>query len=191
MLENLLFLFFNIFQKEVTAEFEYVLPTNDIPLNIYWISQDNVLLSYFTHSEIYSLENRERNILEECKNCIYGYDREILKCKYEHSTIQSTKEFSTSIYLYNSKNELVFSKDLFPTVIPIVCKKKYIILKNAYPFLEKKTFVLDIEGGKEREISKGKDFYIRGLPEFQNISIGEERIILLTRENLLKVYKRY
>jgi len=191
MLANFLLLFFTIFQKEFVIEFEYVLPTNGIPLNIYWISQDNVLLSYFSHSEIFNLENRERNILEECKNCIYGYDREILKCKYEHHTIKSIEEFSTSIYLYNSNDELIFSKDLLPTVVPVVCKKKYIILKNAYPFLEKNTFLLDVEEGKEREISKGKDFYIRGLPEFQNISIGEERIILLTRDNLLKVYKIY
>lgn len=100
-------------------------------------------------------------------------------------------EFSTTVYVYDSKNTLIFQKDLFPTVIPIICKKEYIIFKNAYSFLEKKTYYLDIQKNTFEEVSHlKKEKNIPNLPNYRNISIGEERILLLTEENLLTVYKR-
>lgn len=191
MLENLLLLFFTIFQKENIPKFEYILPTSKIPLNIYWISHDNVLLSYTSHSEIYNLENRTKNMIEDCKNCIYGYEGELLRCEYVHRGIKSMDELSTTISLYDSKDTLLFKRDLFPTVIPIVCKKKYIVLQNAYSFLERKTYQLNIENGELLEIQSSKGKKIDGLPEYTNISVGEKRLILLTEENLLRVYKLY
>ena len=188
MLENLLLLFFTIFQTEKIPKFEYILPTSEVPLNIYWISHDNVLLSYTTHSEIYNLENRTKNILEVCYNCIYGYERELLRCEYEHRSIKSMDEFSTSISLYDSKENLLFKKDIFPTVIPIVCKKNFIILQNAYSFLEGRTYKLNIENGELLEVQNSKGKRIDGLPEYTNISVGQKRLILLTEENLLRVY---
>ena len=191
MLENILLLLITISQVRKDPVFEYVLHTEDIPLNIYWISDENVLLSYLNGAEIFNLENRSRNRLEHCENCIYGYDMEILRCEYEHRSINSLEEFSTTIYLYDSRDTLLFKKDLFPTVIPIVCKKGYIILQNAYSFLERKTYKLNIENGEIQEELNSKQKKIDGLPEYTNISIGEKRLILLTEENILKIYRRY
>ncbi len=192
MLQKLLILLLTLFPKEEsTFTKEYIIPTEQIPLNIYWISQNNILLSYLNKGEIFNLENRERNILEECKNCIYGYYKELLKCEYEHRDIQSMDEFSTTISLYDSTNTLIFKKDIFPTVIPTVCKKEYIVLKNAYSFLEKKTYYLDIKKDNLGEVNNLKrDISIPNLPKYKNIAIGEERVILLTEENFLAVYKR-
>jgi hypothetical protein len=192
MLQKLLILLLTLFPKEEsTFTKEYIIPTEQIPLNIYWISEDNILLSYLNKGEIFNLENRKRNILEECKNCIYGYGRELLKCEYEHRDIQSMDEFSTTISLYDSTNTLIFKKDIFPTVIPTVCKKEYIVLKNAYSFLEKKTYYLDIKKDNLEEVNNLKrEISIPNLPKYKNIAIGEERVILLTEENFLAVYKR-
>jgi hypothetical protein len=100
-------------------------------------------------------------------------------------------EFSTTISLYDSKNTLIFKKDIFPTVIPTVCKREYILLKNAYSFLEKKTYYLDIQKDTFEEIGNlRKEKNIHNLPNYKNISVGKERVILLTEENLLTVYRR-
>lgn len=192
MINTLLLILLSLFLKDQpTFTKEYVIPTEQIPLNIYWISRDNILLSYINGAEIFNLESRRQNTLEECKNCIYGYDKELLRCEYEHREIQSMNEFSTTVYVYDSKNTLIFQKDLFPTVIPIICKKEYIIFKNAYSFLEKKTYYLDIQKNTFEEVSHlKKEKNIPNLPNYRNISIGEERVILLTEDNLLTVYKR-
>lgn len=192
MIQKLLLILLSLFAKDQpTFTQEYVIPTEQIPLNIYWISQDNILLSYINGSEIFNLENRERNILEECKNCIYGYDKELLRCEYEHREIQSMDEFSTTISLYDSKDTLIFKKDLFPTLIPTVCKRESIILKNAYSFLEKKTYYLDISTNEFKELEKQKvKISTDTLPLYKEISVGKERVILLTEDNLLTVYRR-
>lgn len=192
MIHRLLLILLALFPKDQpTFTQEYVIPTEQIPLNIYWISQDNILLSYINGAEIFNLENRKRNILEECKECIYGYDKELLRCEYEHRDIQSMDEFSTTISLYDSMNTLIFKKDIFPTVIPTVCKREYILLKNAYSFLEKKIYYLDIQKDTFEELSNlRKKKNIHNLPNYKNISVGKERVILLTEDNLLTVYRR-
>lgn len=192
MLKQILLSLITIFlpQQEITYTKEYLLNTESIPLNIYWISDDNILISYSNGAEIFNLENRARNSLDDCSNCIYGYDREILRCEYIHREIKSMYEFSTTVSIYDSKENLVLRKDLFPTVIPVICKKEYVVLKNAYSFLEKKTYYLDIQKSELEEISQKKsDIHISGLPKYRNISVGNERVILLTEENLLTVYR--
>ncbi|MFA5622814.1 MAG: hypothetical protein WC981_01110 [Candidatus Dojkabacteria bacterium] len=191
MLKNILFLLLSLLLTKENLEFEYVIQTESTPLNIYWISQDNILLSYLNEAEIFNLENRVRNKLDDCESCIYGYDKEILRCEYTHREIKSMQEFSTTVSIFDSKENLIFKKDIFPTVIPITCTKDYILLKNAYSFLEQKTYYLDIQKSELKEFERErKDLAINSLPPYKNISIGKERVILLTEENLLTVYRR-
>jgi len=193
MLKTLTLFFLSIFSGEEGIPYtkEYILPTEQIPLNIYWISQDNILLSYLNTAEIFNLEGRVRNKLDVCSNCIYGYDREFLRCEYIHREISSMEEFSTTVSMYNSRNELLFTKDIFPTVIPHICKREYILLKSAYSFLEQKTYLIDT---RTEEFSiherKKQRLDIKALPKYKEISIGKEWLVLLNEENLLYVYRR-
>lgn len=191
MLKNILLILLSLLLTEKNLKFEYVIQTESIPLNIYWISHDNILLSYLNEAEIFNLENRVRNKLNDCESCIYGYDKEILRCEYIHREIKSMQEFSTTVSMFDSKENLIFKKDIFPTVIPVICTKRYIILKNAYSFLEQKTYYLDIQSNELKDFKKQKkNPAINSLPPYKNISVGKERVILLTEENLLTVYRR-
>lgn len=177
---------FNSFQTPTLA---YVLPIESNPINIYWISQNNILISYPNKGDIFNLESRQRNKLDDCTNCIYGYDKEILKCEYVHRDISSPEEFSTSIYVYDSKNELIFQKDIFPTVIPISCKKDSIILKSAYSFLEQKKYSLNTETGELKEYKKEKEIYPKIL-NYKNISVGEKYVVALQDDKRLYIYRK-
>jgi len=193
MLKTLIIFFLSLLSPDenITYSKEYILKTEQIPLNIYWISENNILLSYLNTAEIFNLESRERNVLQDCKNCIYGYDREFLRCEYVHREIYSMDEFSTTISMYNSKNELLFTKDIFPTVIPVICKREYILLKSAYSFLEQKTYLIDTNTGESSiHESKKQRLNINGLPQYKDISVGSKWLVLLSEENLLYVYRR-
>ncbi len=124
---------------------EYMIDTKYVPQYIYWIDDINVLLSSYGYTEIFNTYNRKSNAIDTCKNCIYGYDKGFVYCKYENRDISSMKEFSTTIEVYDIKNNLIFSKDIFPTVAPIVCKRDYIVLKTNDPNLEENTYVFDIK----------------------------------------------
>ncbi len=178
-----------LFNTYSVPTFVYVLPIESNPVNIYWISQNNILISYPNQGEIFNLESRQRNKLEDCTNCIYGYDKEILRCEYVHREISSPEEFSTSISVYNSKNELIFQQDLFPTVIPISCKKDSLILKSAYSFLEQKIYILDTKDGEFKEYEKKEKIYPQ-ISNYKNISVGGKYIVSLEDERLLKIYLR-
>lgn len=66
MINTLLLILLSLFLKDQpTFTKEYVIPTEQIPLNIYWISRDNILLSYINGAEIFNLESRRQNTLEE------------------------------------------------------------------------------------------------------------------------------
>lgn len=191
MLKNILFILLSLFLTEKNLEFEYMIQTESIPLNIYWISQENILLSYLNEAEIFNLENRVRNKLNDCESCIYGYDKEILRCEYIHREIKSMQEFSTTVSMFDSKENLIFKKDIFPTVIPVICTKRYIVLKNAYSFLEQKTYLLNTSNALlEEYIYKEKKFKNSNLPKHKNITVGEDKVILLTNNYLLKVYRK-
>lgn len=122
-----------------------MIDTKYVPQYIYWVDDINVLLSSHGYTEIFNTYNRKSNAIETCNNCIYGYDSGFIYCKYVNRDISSMKEFSTTIGVYDIKNNLIFSKDIFPTVAPIVCKRDYIVLKTNDPNLEENTYVLDIQ----------------------------------------------
>lgn len=139
-------------KKEITYSPSYIINIPNIPLQIYWIDSDNILLSSFGYTEIFNTHTRESNTIKTCRECIYGYDRGFFYCKYEHRDIQNPEQFSTTIYQYDSRDNLIFSKELFPTVVPVLCKRKYITLKTAYYFLEQRGYLLNVEEDRYEEI---------------------------------------
>lgn len=147
MLKEILFYILSlIFSKQEDIYIkEYMIDTKYVPQYIYWIDDINVLLSSYGYTEIFNTYNRKSNAVDTCNNCIYGYDSGFIYCKYVNRNISSMKEFSTTIGVYDIKNNLIFSKDIFPTVAPIVCKRDYIVLKTNDPNLEENTYVFDIK----------------------------------------------
>lgn len=168
-----------LFPEEVYTN-EYIIKLDQTPLNIYWISEDNILLSYLNYSEIFNIESRSRNKLEDCTNCIYGYDREILRCEYEHREIHRIDEYSTTVYIFNSSNKLLYTKDIFETVAPVVCMKEYLLLRNAYSFLEETEYLLNTKTGNVTKL----DMILE-----RNIFRNNKKKIFLTKKllNILSI----
>lgn len=148
ILRILTILFTILFTQEENTLYDYTEYLDSQPLHTYEISDNNVLLSYDGSAWIYNTDTRVRNILEECGNCVYGYDKEIVRCEYEHRQIESIEEYSTSISVYDSSSNLLSTYDIFPTVTPFVCTKSYVLLKSAYPFLEQNIYILYLDTGK-------------------------------------------
>lgn len=167
---------------------QYMIDTTVVPEYIYWIDESNVLLSYLGGGVIYNIESRKRNTLQECNDCMYGYDYGFVTCRYIHREIHSVNEFSTTVYL----NER--SMDVFPTVVPTVCKKDFVILKNAYAFLEKKTYIADFKNGSFKDYIKEKKAYsFNGIEEgYITLSKSKDlsKLIVLDEYYQLWVYER-
>ncbi len=144
--EILFYILSLIFSKqEDTFIKEYMIDSKYVPQYIYWIDDINVLLSSYGDTEIFNTYSRKRNTIDTCENCIYGYDMGFVYCTYEHRDINSMNEFSTTIYQYGIDNNLILTKDFFPTVIPIVCKRDYIVLKTGDPVLEQNMYIYDVK----------------------------------------------
>lgn len=159
-----------------------------VPEYIYWIDESNVLLSYLGGGVIYNIESRKRNTLQECNDCTYGFDYEFTTCKFVHREINSVNEFSTTVYL-NEK-----SMDVFPTVVPTVCKSDFVILKSAYSFLEQKTYIADFKEGSFKEFirEKSKDSF-NGIEDgYITLSKSKDlsKLIVLDEYYQLWVYER-
>ncbi len=170
---------------------EYMIDTEFVPAYVYWIDDINVLLSTYGYTQIFNTYNRKNNIIDTCDSCIYGYDRGFVYCKYEHRNIKSMKEFSTTIKQYDMDSNLIFSKDLFPTVIPLICKRENIILKTGDPVLEQNTYILDITKDtfeKYEKETESKEWYSRDLNK--KVVIGEyDRLWFYEKGSRLKKQK--
>lgn len=142
-------------QQDTYVE-EYMIDTKYVPQYIYWIDDINVLLSSYGYTEIINTYSRKSNTIDTCDNCIYGYDMGFVYCKYQHRDINSMDEFSTTIEQYDIKNNLIFSKNLFPTVIPIICKREYLVLKTGDPVLEQNTYLLNTRSNEIEQYEKLK-----------------------------------
>jgi len=183
--EILFYILSLIFPKhEDTYIKEYMIDTKYLPQYIYWIDDINILLSSYGYTEIYNTYSRKSNIIDTCSDCIYGYDRGFLYCKYENRDIQSMREFSSTVQIFDDKNVLLFSKDIFPTVVPLVCKKDIVILKTADPILEQKIYILDIVANslKEEEFPENNDYMTR--------SKNLEKMVILDRYYRLWLYRK-
>ncbi len=196
MLKNILLLILSLIfpQKEVVYVKDHMILTNHTPSYIYWIDDSNVLLSSYGYTQIYNTDNRKSNVIDTCKNCIYGYDFGLFYCSFKHRDIDSMDEFSSTIYQYNSKGELIFKKDIFQTVVPLVCKKDYILLETGDPVLEQNTYLLNIKENiyekVEKEESKEE---IKGI-DIKYLSLSKskdtEKVIVLDEYKRLWVYMR-
>lgn len=196
MLKNILLLILSLIfpQKEVVYVKDHMILTNHTPSYIYWIDDSNVLLSSYGYTQIYNTDNRKSNVIDTCKECIYGYDYGLFYCKYVHRDIDSMDEFSSTIYQYNSKGVLIFKKDIFQTVVPLVCKKDYILLETGDPVLEQNTYLLNIKENiyekVEKEESKEE---IKGI-DIKYLSLSKskdtEKVIVLDEYKRLWVYMR-
>jgi hypothetical protein len=196
MLKDILLLILSLIfpPKEDIYVKDHMILTNQIPSYIYWIDDSNVLLSSYGYTQIYNTYNRNSNVIDTCKKCIYGYDYGLFYCSYEHRDIDSRDEFSSTIYQYNSEGNLIFKKDIFETVIPLVCKRDYIILETGDPQLEQNTYVLNIkENTYERYVKDFKEEKIKGIDiEYGLIfkSMNLEKIIVMDQYNRLWVYEK-
>lgn len=182
--EILFYILSLIFSKqEGTYLKEYMIDTKYVPQYIYWIDDINVLLSSYGYTEIFNTYSRKSNSIDTCSNCIYGYDRGFVYCKYENRDIFNINEFSTTVYQYDIENNLIFSKDISPTVIPFVCTKEYILFKTGDPVLEQSMYVLDIKKDVfkiyEKEIEK-REWYSR----------DKNKKVVIDDYNILWLYKR-
>jgi len=173
----LLYILLLIFPKEDIYTKQYAINTLHIPKYIYWVDDINVLLCSYGYTQIYNTRTRHMSEIDTCEKCIYGYDRGFVYCKYEHRLIESMREFSTSIFVYDIDGNLLYSKDLFPTVVPLVCTRDYIVLTPAYSFLEQKTYLIDIKRDMFREYE-----YVRVKREYNGIQ--EEYITVSERNDL-------
>lgn len=132
-------------KDEVVYVKEYMIDTKYTPVQIVWIDDINVLLSSYGYTKIFNTYNRGSHTIDTCTNCIYGYDFGFIYCKYINRNISSMDEFSTTLEVYDIKDRLLFTKDIFPTVAPILCKEDYIVLKTNDPNLEQNIYILDIK----------------------------------------------
>ena len=196
MLKDILLLILSLIfpQKEVVYVKDHMILTNHTPSYIYWIDDSNVLLSSYGYTLIYNTNNRKSNVIDTCKDCIYGYDFGLFYCSFKHRDIDSMDEFSSTIYQYNSKGELIFKKDIFQTVVPLVCKKDYIVLETGDPVLEQNTYLLNtkkntyeiyVKDFKEEEI-KGIDSKYLSLSKSKDM----QKVIVMDQYNRLWVYMR-
>lgn len=190
----LLILSFIFPHKEVVYVKDHMILTNHTPSYIYWIDDSNVLLSSYGYTQIYNTDNRKSNVIDTCKNCIYGYDFGLFYCSFKHRDIDSMDEFSSTIYQYNSKGELIFKKDIFQTVVPLVCKRDYIFLETGDPVLEQNTYLLNTkENSYERYVKDFKEEEIKGIDsKYLSLSKSrdQEKIIVLDEYKRLWVYMR-
>ncbi len=192
--EILLYILLLIFPKEEVYTKQYVINTSHIPKYIYWIDDINVLLSSYGYTQIYNTLTRDMSEIDTCSECIYGYDMGFVYCKYEHRLIESMEEFSSSVYLYDIGGNLLFSKDMFPTVVPLVCTRDYILLHTAYSFLEQKTYLIDIKGDvfREYEYLKRESKYNGIQGKYITVSESRDlsRLIVLDEFYRLLVYTK-
>lgn len=152
-----------------------MIDTKYIPQQIVWIDDINVLLSSYGYTEIFNTYNRKSNFIDTCDSCLYGYDFGFIYCKYTNRNISSINEFSTTIEVYEINGNLLFSKDIFPTIAPTLCKRDYLLLKTNDPNLEQNTYSLDIKMGileKTDEQKEIKEWYSKDMS--RKITIGDD-----------------
>ena len=155
--------------------------TKYLPVEVFWIDNTNVLLSSYGYSQLFNTENRDSSVINTCENCIYGYDKNFVYCKYINRDIKSKDQFSTTIEIFDINNQLLYSKDIFQTVAPVKCGSSSILLHTNDPNLEQHSYILDIKKDSLKEIKEN----IKDTKEWFNnvktkkIIIGEDKRVWL------------
>lgn len=181
-------LLFNMFlSSEPEYLKEYMIASSVNPLYVYWIDESNILVSDIESSFTFDLVSREKKDLESCESCITGYDEGVIYCEYVHRMIQSEEEFSTTIIVKDLEFKVLNTFELFPTVIPVVCKRDWVVAKSAYAFLEQRKYLIQSRGIGEVENRKSKD--MKGLINY-TVSNDKERMVGLDEYNILWMYRK-
>jgi hypothetical protein len=141
-------------QKEQYTK-EYMINTKYLPVEVFWIDNTNVLLSSYGYTQLFNTENRDSSIIDTCENCIYGYDKNFVYCKYINRDIKNKNEFSTTIETFDIDNNLLYSKDIFQTVAPIKCTRDSVLLHTNDPDLEQHSYILDIKKDSFKRDKRG------------------------------------
>lgn len=184
---NILLLLFTKDESEYKRE--YLINTKYVPQYVYWIDESNVLLSSYGYSEVFNIKTRRNNIYEVCDTCISGYDFGFIYCKYEHREIQSKNEFSTTLYMYDYKDILIYSMDIFTTVIPTMCTRDFVVLITGDPELEQKKSILNTKSDEISDITT-KTKIEKGYITKSQSKFSEKRIVL-EKDYRLWVYTKY
>ncbi len=129
--------------------------TKYLPVEVFWIDNTNVLLSSYGYTQLFNTENRDSSIIDTCENCIYGYDKNFVYCKYINRDIKNKNEFSTTIETFDIDNNLLYSKDIFQTVAPIKCTRDSVLLHTNDPDLEQHSYILDIKKDSFKRDKRG------------------------------------
>ncbi|HOK59520.1 MAG TPA: hypothetical protein PK432_00905 [Candidatus Dojkabacteria bacterium] len=167
-------------QKEQYTR-EYMINTKYLPVEVFWIDNTNVLLSSYGYTQLFNTENRDSSVIDTCEDCIYGYDKNFVYCKYINRDIKSKNEFSTTIEIFDINNQLLYSKDIFQTVAPVKCTRDSVLLHTNDPALEQHSYILDIKKDSLKEIKEN----IKDTKEWFNndktkkIIIGEDKRVWL------------
>ena len=170
-------------QKEQYTR-EYMINTKYLPVEVFWIDNTNVLLSSYGYSQLFNTENRDSSVINTCENCIYGYDKNFVYCKYINRDIKSKDEFSTTLEIYNIKNNLLYSKDIFQTVATIKCTRDSVLLHTNDPDLQQYSYILDTKNDTLTELKddiKNTQEWISD-NQSKKILIGEDKRVWLMRK---------
>ena len=167
-------------QKEQYTR-EYMINTKYLPVEVFWIDNTNVLLSSYGYTQLFNTENRNSSIIDTCENCIYGYDKNFVYCKYINRDIKNKNEFSTTIEIFDIDSNLLYSKDIFQTVAPIKCTRDSVLLHTNDPDLEQHSYILDIKKDSLKEIKENiedtKEWFNND--KTKKIVIGEDKRVWL------------
>ena len=160
-----------------------MIDTKYLPVEVFWIDNTNILLSSYGYTQLFNTENRDSSVIDTCENCIYGYDKGFVYCKYINRDIKNKNKFSTTIEIFDINNNLLYTKDIFQTVAPIKCTRDSVLLHTNDPDLEQHSYILDIKEDSLKEIKEN----IKDTKEWFNndktkkILIGEDKRVWLIK----------
>lgn len=180
----------SLFNRGVYEE-RFVIDTDITPAYVYWIDNSKILVSDYDRSYSYDLESREKEIISDS---LVGYGKSgFVFCEYENKDINSMEESSTFITLRDSEGEVFFQTDMFPTVRPVMCSFKRLLVKNSYSFLENLFLEIDIENGDYNrfEIEPMACNY-KGVEDciMSTVSKDKRYLVVLDRFNRLVLYQK-
>jgi len=148
-------LILNIFSTIVISTQFFLVEGITSPQQVLWIDETRILfvveekiLQYYSNKRGYEKigERKVNELVGKRKN------GELLFCEFEHFTIYSEDEFSTTFKVKNEKGEVEKEFKFFETIRPVYINEEYIVAITAVDFLEQHTYRIDIANGEKKEI---------------------------------------
>jgi hypothetical protein len=90
---------------------KYIINTKYLPVEVFWIDNTNVLLSSYGYTLLFNTENRNSSIIDTCENCIYGYDKNFVYCKYINRDIKENIEDTKEWFNKDKTKKIVIGED--------------------------------------------------------------------------------